>query len=80
MTFPNTQNRPTLVYIPTSILLAVIIYLHKHFNHPSQTQTHKEFCSLYYHPLAKTAIKKCSENVWYVQWQGTARKDKFRET
>ena len=46
------------VYIPTSILLAVIIYVHKHFNHPSQTQTHKEFCSLYYHPLAKTAIKK----------------------
>ena len=46
------------VYIPTSILLAVIIYVHKHFNHPSQTQTHKEFCSLYYHPLAKTAVKK----------------------
>ena len=46
------------VYIPSSILLAVVIYVHKHFNHPSQTQTHKEFCSLYYHLLAKTAVKK----------------------
>ena len=60
------------VYIPSSILLAVVIYVHKHFNHPSQTQTHKEFCSLYYHPFFKMAkwhvktgfLPPCERRVW----------------
>jgi len=46
------------VYIPTCILYAVVIYVHKHFMHPSRTQTLKEFSALYYHPFAKKAVQK----------------------
>jgi hypothetical protein len=35
----------------------VVIYVHKHFLHPSKTQTLKEFQALYYHPFAKKAVK-----------------------
>ena len=49
------------VYIPDSILYAVIIYIHKFFNHPSLTQTFKEFRNLYYHPRAKQAVKNVCE-------------------
>jgi hypothetical protein len=50
------------VYIPTSILYSVVIYVHKHFLHPSKTQTLKEFSALYYHPLARRAVKKVCES------------------
>jgi hypothetical protein len=50
------------VYIPTCILYSVIIYVHKHFLHPSKTQTFKEFSALYYHPLARRAVKKVCES------------------
>jgi Integrase zinc binding domain len=46
------------IYIPTSILFSVVIYVHKHFLHPSKTQTLKEFSALYYHPFARRAVKK----------------------
>jgi len=46
------------IYIPDSILYATIIYVHKFYNHPSLTQTIKQFRSLYYHPKVKKAIKK----------------------
>ncbi|MEG1724594.1 MAG: RNase H-like domain-containing protein [Anaerovoracaceae bacterium] len=45
------------VYIPTSILYAVVIYIHKHYLHPSKTQTLKEFQCLYYHPFARKAVQ-----------------------
>ena len=45
------------IYEPTSILYAVVIYIHKHFLHPSKTQTLKEFRCLYYHPFVKRAVQ-----------------------
>ena len=45
------------VYVPDSILYAVIIYVHKFYHHPSLTQTFKQFRNLYYHPKAKQAVK-----------------------
>ena len=53
----SETNRYFSVYIPSAILYAVIIYVHKHFQHPSQTQTYKEFQALYYHPMAKVAVR-----------------------
>jgi dUTPase len=50
------------IYVPTSILYAVIIYLHKHFLHPSRTQTLREFQNLYYHPFAKRAVQKVCDS------------------
>ncbi|MFM8446308.1 MAG: hypothetical protein ACKN9Z_03015, partial [Actinomycetota bacterium] len=50
------------VYIPTSILYAVVIYIHKHFLHPSKTQTLKEFQNLYYHPFVKKAVQKVCDS------------------
>ena len=44
------------IYIPTVLLKPVIIYIHKHFLHPSKTQTFREFASLYFHPRAKQII------------------------
>jgi hypothetical protein len=49
------------IYIPTSILCSVVIYIHKHILHPSKTQTLKEFSALYYHPFARRAVKKICE-------------------
>jgi hypothetical protein len=49
------------IYVPTSILYSVIIYIHKHFLHPSKTQTYREFCALYYHPFARRAVRKVCE-------------------
>ena len=49
------------VYIPTSILYAVIIYIHKFYQHPSKTQTLKQFQNLYYHPRADKAVKLICE-------------------
>lgn len=46
------------VYIPTRILQAVVIYVHKYFNHPSITQTFKQFRNMHFHPLAKKAVQK----------------------
>ena len=45
------------VYVPDSILYAVIIYVHKFYHHPSLRQTFKQFRNLYYHPKAKQAVK-----------------------
>jgi Integrase zinc binding domain len=38
-----------------------VIYIHKHFLHPSKTQTLKEFQALYYHPFARREVKKVCE-------------------
>jgi hypothetical protein len=46
------------VYLPTSILYSVLIYIHKFYLHPSKTQTYKEFAALYYHPFASRAAQK----------------------
>jgi dUTPase len=46
------------IYIPSALLTPVLIYLHKHFLHPSKTQTFREFAALYYHPRAKQTSEK----------------------
>jgi dUTPase len=65
------------VYIPTSLLYAVVIYVHKHFLHPSKTQTLKEFQSLYYHPFAKRAVQKvCDSCVICTQSRNPIKSDR----
>jgi Integrase zinc binding domain len=49
------------IYIPTSIIFSVVIYVHKHFLHPSKTHTLKEFSALYYYPFARRAVNKICE-------------------
>jgi hypothetical protein len=52
---PIGQNKHVL-YLPDILLQPVIVYIHKHFLHPSKHQTWIEFASLYYHPRARQAI------------------------
>jgi dUTPase len=56
--FTNTTlpNIKTVIYLPNSLVLATIIYIHKYFLHTSKTQTYKQFSMLYYHPKAKALI------------------------
>ncbi len=56
-TITKTSVQQWGIYVPTSILYAVVIYVHKFFMHPSKTQTYKEFENLYYHPFAKKAVQ-----------------------
>jgi transposase InsO family protein len=58
----STAQLTHAVYIPSVLLLPTIIYVHKHFLHPSRTQTFKEFASLYYHPHAKKMVKKICDS------------------
>ena len=53
---------PYAIYIPTTILTAVVIYIHKHYGHTSKTQTFREFASLYFHPRAKQVITDICRN------------------
>ena len=46
------------IYLPTALLKPTIIYIHRHFLHPSKSQTFKEFTSLNFHPHAKRVIKQ----------------------
>ena len=71
------------LYVPDSILYAVIIYIHKFFHHPSLTQTFKEFRNLYYHPRAKQAVQNvceacmiCSSNRNFVRHDKTIGKQR----
>jgi hypothetical protein len=45
-------------YIPTDILDAVVIGVHKSHSHPSKRQTYEEFNRVYYHPRARRAVAR----------------------
>lgn len=47
-----------VICLPDVLLLPTIIYIHKHFLHPSITQNFKEFSKLYYHPKARKTITR----------------------
>jgi len=46
------------IYVPTEILSAVIMYVHRKNLHTSVSQTQKEFAANYYHPKANKIIKE----------------------
>jgi hypothetical protein len=46
------------IYVPTQILYAVIIFIHKKYLHPSYTQTRKEFERTFFHPQSGKAAKR----------------------
>jgi len=54
----ESASPKVVVYLPTALLLPTIIYIHRHFLHPSKTQTFKEFANLYYHPHARKHIAR----------------------
>jgi hypothetical protein len=54
----ESQEPRQVIYIPTSLLIPTIIYIHKHFLHPSRSQTYKQFIETYYHPQARKAIQR----------------------
>ena len=62
-TFHNKQNitGSMAIYLPTALLKATIIYIHRHYLHPSKSQTFKEFASLYFHPHGKRVVKQICE-------------------
>jgi hypothetical protein len=50
------------IYVPSSILRAVVQYVHRKSLHTSVTQTYKEFAANYYHPRAMKEVKNiCRE-------------------
>ena len=57
------------IYVPTSILNSVILYVHRKNLHTSLSQTTRDFLANYYHPRARRAVKevcdkciKCSQS------------------
>ena len=54
----STQPARETIYIPTVLLAPIIIYIHKHFLHPSTSQTYIQFTSLYFHPQARRTVQK----------------------
>jgi hypothetical protein len=54
----ESQEPRQVIYIPTTLLIPTIIYIHKHFLHPSRSQTYKQFIETYYHPQARKAIQR----------------------
>jgi dUTPase len=54
----ESQEPRQVIYIPTSLLIPTIIYIHKHFLHPARSQTYKQFIETYYHPQARRAIQR----------------------
>ena len=54
----ESQEPRQVIYIPTLLLIPTIIYIHKHFLHPSRSQTYKQFIETYYHPQARKAIQR----------------------
>ena len=58
----NEAKKTVGIYVPTSILYSIIIHIHKFYLHPSKTQNLKEFNALYYHPLAKKAVKRVCDS------------------
>jgi dUTPase len=64
------------IYIPTSILRAIVQYVHRRSLHTSITQTHKEFMANYYHPRAMREVKNiCRECVICSQSRNTEKRD-----
>jgi hypothetical protein len=54
----ESQEPRQVIYIPTSLLIPTIIYIHKLFLHPSRSQTYKQFTETYYHPQARKVIQR----------------------
>ena len=54
----NSEEQRRVIYLPTTLLYPVGVYLHKYFLHPSRSQTYKQFNQLYYHPKARRAIQE----------------------
>ncbi len=46
------------LYVPSVLLYPIIVYIHKHFLHPTKSQMILEFDSMYFHPQSKKAIGK----------------------
>jgi len=62
--YQKKDNNPSkyTIYIPTILLPAVIVYIHKHFLHTSKSQKYKEFAAFYYHPQAKRMVKRVCDS------------------
>ncbi len=60
--FKETESQEPRQVI--SLLIPTIIYIHKHFLHPSRSQT-------YYHPQARKQYKRYVKHVSYAQPQET---------
>ncbi len=56
----DEENSAMRIYVPSVLLYPIVVYIHKHFLHPSNSQMILEFSNLYYHPQATTAIKRCT--------------------
>ncbi len=54
----DEENSTMRIYVPSVLLYPIVVYIHKHFLHPSNSQMILEFSNLYYHPQAAAAIKK----------------------
>ncbi len=62
----DEENSAMRIYVPSVLLYPIVVYIHKHFLHPSNSQMILEFSNLYYHPQATTAIKKVVINALFV--------------
>ena len=54
----NSDQQRRVIYVPSTLLYPICVYVHKYFLHPSRSQTYIQFNQLYYHPNSRRAIQK----------------------